>query len=120
MMHIIRMGLTLAVSTVVFGLPVAGQAPQAGHRPGKLEALNASYHRELRALECRWIADLAALAENSRGAEADAAYQQLFNLAIARSLCTEARAAADALPRVGRRPRGSPCPGRPGPGTRRG
>ncbi len=93
-MHAIRIALTLALGTVLSGLPVAGQEPRAGHRTGTLEALNAAYHQQLRALEGRWIADLAALAEKSTDPEADAAYRQLFHLAIARDLCSEAQAAA--------------------------
>jgi thiol-disulfide isomerase/thioredoxin len=86
--------LALALGTIVFGLPVSAQEPQAGHGLGKLEALNASYHQQLRALEGRWIADLATMAEKSSGPEADAAYRQLFHLAIARNLYSEAQAAA--------------------------
>ncbi len=60
-----------------------------------LDALNAKYEKELRDLECRRIAELAALAEKSPAGEADSAYRQLFGLAISHGLCSEARAAAE-------------------------
>ncbi len=84
---------TLALGTLLFGLPVAAQERQPGPFQA-LESLNASYEKQLHDLECRRIADLAALAEKATAPEADAAYRQLFGLAIARGLCPEAQAAA--------------------------
>jgi len=94
-MHSIRIAFTLALGTALFSLAAPGtvvaQDQEAGHCPGKLEALNASYRQQLRDIECRWIADLAGTAS---GSEANDAYRQLFNLAIARGLCIEAQPAA--------------------------
>jgi thiol-disulfide isomerase/thioredoxin len=71
------------------------QAPPSNAQHTALDALNAKYEKQLRDLECRRIADLAALAEKSAPSEADAAYRQLFGLAIACGLCSEARPAAE-------------------------
>ena len=60
-----------------------------------LDELNASYQRQSQELDRRQLADLAALGERSKGADADAAYSQLFHLAIRRGLGTSATAAAD-------------------------
>ena len=88
-----RIVRTLTLGTLMLGLPAAAQDRPAG--PFKaLEALNASYEKQLHDLECRRIADLAALAEKASGPEADAAYRQLFGLAMAQGLCTESRGAA--------------------------
>jgi peroxiredoxin len=98
MMDTIRFKLTLILGTILISLQTAtrvvAQDKDAGHCPGKLEALNVSYRQELREIERRWIADLADLADKSSGPEANDAYRQLFNLAIARDLCTEAQPAA--------------------------
>jgi hypothetical protein len=72
----------LGPRTLAIGVPVAAQ--ERASTPFKaLEALNASYDKQLHDLECRRIADLAALAEKSPGPEADAAYRHVFGLAIA-------------------------------------
>jgi thiol-disulfide isomerase/thioredoxin len=89
----VRVVLTLALGTFLLGLPAAAQERQRSPFAA-LEALNASYERHLRDLECRRIADLAALAEKATDPVADAAYQQMFGLAIARGLCPEAQPAA--------------------------
>ena len=98
MMHSIRIALALALGAALFSLPTPGtvvaQDQAARHCPGKLEALNASYHQQLRDIECRWIAELADLADKSSGPDATDAYRQLFNVAIARDLCIEAQPAA--------------------------
>ncbi len=97
-MHATRFNLTLILGTMLISLqtapPVGAQDRDAGHCPGKLEALNVSYCQELREIERRWIADLADLADKSSGPDANDAYRQLFNLAIARDLCTDAQPAA--------------------------
>ena len=97
MMRPVRIGWSLAVLSLMFGLPVAAQQPPPG--PFKsIDALNASFDKQLHDLECRRIADLAALAEKAPGPEADAAYRQLFGLAIGRGLCPEVQAAAARCP----------------------
>ena len=84
---------TLAFGALVIGVPVAAQeAPSAPFKA--IEALNATYDKQLHELECRRIAALAALAEKSPAPEADAAYRHIFGLAIARGLCAESHAAA--------------------------
>jgi thiol-disulfide isomerase/thioredoxin len=91
----LRIFLGLALAAGMFGLPapIFAQERQP-ERFASLEALNASYEKQLHELECRRIADLADLAGRSTGPEADAAYRQLFGLAIARDLCPESRGAA--------------------------
>ena len=97
-MHSIRIALALALGTALFTLPspgtVVAQEQEAGHCPGRLEALNVTYRQQLRAIERRWIADLADLADKSSDSEANDAYRRLFNLAIARDLCMDAQPAA--------------------------
>jgi peroxiredoxin len=98
MMHPLRFSLTLVLGTVLFSFatasPVVAQEQEAGHCPGKLEALNASYVQQLRDIELRWMADLADLTDGSSGPGADAVYRQLFKLAISNDLCQEAQLAA--------------------------
>ncbi len=97
-MHSIRIALALTLGTALISLPTPGmvvaQEQEAGHCPGRLEALDASYRQQLRAIERRWIVDLADLADKSSGPEANDAYRRLFNLAIARDLCVDAQPAA--------------------------
>jgi len=93
MIPLSRLVRTLVLGTLLSGLSVAAQEPP--HGPFRaLDALNASYEKQLHDLECRRIADLAALTEKATAPEADAAYRQLFGLAITRGLCPEAQAAA--------------------------
>jgi peroxiredoxin len=98
MMDAIRFNVILVLGTILIPLPsappVVAQDQGAGHCPGKLEALNASYVQQLRDIERRWIAELADLAGKSSGPGTNDAYRQLFNLAIARDLCTDAQPAA--------------------------
>ncbi len=98
----IRTVFCLAFSTALFLVPPVGrifaQEPQAGRQPGEfkeLEALNASYREQLKAIERRWISDLATLAGKATGSEREAAYRQLFNLAITHDLCSAAMPAAE-------------------------
>jgi thiol-disulfide isomerase/thioredoxin len=97
-MHLIRFSARLVLGTALMFLvpafPVVAQEREAGQSRDKLEVLNASYQEQLRAIERRWIAGLTALAEQGSALEADAAYRQLFALAIAHDLCPEAMAAA--------------------------
>ncbi len=90
-----RIFLVLALGAGMLGLPapIVAQERQP-ERFASLEALNASYEKRLHELECRRIADLADLARKLTGPEADAAYRQLFGLAIARDLCAESLGAA--------------------------
>ena len=90
-----RIFLVLALGAGMLGLPapIVAQDRQP-ERFASLEALDASYEKQLRELECRRIADLADLARKSTGPEADAAYRRLFGLAIARDLCAESLGAA--------------------------
>jgi thiol-disulfide isomerase/thioredoxin len=93
--------ITMAQIALLLGLAAAGPAvaqdraasPPNG-RFGALEAINASYQQQRHDLECRQIADLAALAEKSSGPEADASLRQLFSLAVAHGLCPKAQDAA--------------------------
>jgi peroxiredoxin len=98
MMDAIRFNLILILGTILISLstalPVVAQDQDAGHCPGKLEALNASYVQQLRDIERRWIAELVDLADKSSGPGTNDAYRQLFNLAIARDLCIDAQPAA--------------------------
>ncbi len=94
----IRMRWILALGILSPGLaaPAAAQERSADGAAGRfaaLDELDASYRRQLHDLECRHIDDLATLAEKSLGPEADAAYRQLFGLAITRGLCREAQTA---------------------------
>ncbi len=97
-MHSIRIALALGLGTALLGIPTPGsvvaQEQEAGHCPGRLEALDISYRHQLRAIERQWIADLAGLAGKSSGPEANDAYRQLFTLAVARDLCMDAQPAA--------------------------
>jgi peroxiredoxin len=97
-MKSVRSSLTLVLGTVLIPLATASsvvaQEWEGAHCPGKLEALNRSYVQQLREIERHWIADLADLADSSSGSGADAAYRQLFNLAIEHELCQDAEAAA--------------------------
>jgi hypothetical protein len=98
MMHRIRLAPMLVLGTILTlqptASPVVAQELESGHCPGKLEELNVSYRQQLREVECRWIDALAELADNSSGPVANDAYRQLFNLALARDLCIEAKPAA--------------------------
>jgi thiol-disulfide isomerase/thioredoxin len=92
--------ITLALALALLGAAVAGPAvaqdQPAGSPTGafpKLEALNAAYQAQRHDLECRRITDLAALAEKAPAPESNAAYRQLFGLAITENLCPAAAAA---------------------------
>jgi thiol-disulfide isomerase/thioredoxin len=78
--------------TMVMAQEGASQRPSGQFKA--LEALDADYQKQFHDLECRQLADLAALAEKSSAREADAAFERLFSLAIARKLCPQAQASA--------------------------
>ena len=80
--------LTLAWSGVA-----AAQEPTAYKT---LESLRESYAKKLVDLDRARIADLSALLPSLKGDEAEAAYREVFNLAIARDLYSEAAAASKA------------------------
>lgn len=95
-----RMLLGLAIGAILVGghqhRPAFAQQPaRQAADTGSLAKLNASYEQQLRDLERRRIADLAALGARAAKPEADAAYHQLFQLAIARGLYPEAQPAVD-------------------------
>jgi thiol-disulfide isomerase/thioredoxin len=89
-----RKAPALFAMILAIAIPAAAQEPNDHPRFAALEELEASYRRQLHDLECRHIADLADLAEKAKGPEADAAYRQLFGLAISRDLCREAQEAS--------------------------
>jgi thiol-disulfide isomerase/thioredoxin len=85
------------MSALVFAGWIHAQESPPGTRAERfvaLEAIDASYQKQRHELECRRIAELAELAEKAPLPEAEAAYRQLFGLAIAQDLCPEAMAAA--------------------------
>jgi thiol-disulfide isomerase/thioredoxin len=84
--------LTSRLLFLLLALPAA--APE-GEPPTALERLTASYNQQQRELDVRHLADLAALAEKASGAEAAAAYERLFRLALDRGLGAEAKPDAD-------------------------
>lgn len=76
-------------------LGVADEPEKGTGDMASLAKLNASYEQQLRELDRRRIADLANLAAHAAKPESDAAYHQLFQLAIARGFYTEAQPAVD-------------------------
>ncbi len=74
-MHRIRYTLSLILGTILIlpttAPPVVAQEQEAGHCPGRLEALDVSYRQQLREIERRWLGDLAEVADKSsdRGGE---------------------------------------------------
>jgi thiol-disulfide isomerase/thioredoxin len=92
--------LSLALSVSLVSLPRGARLlAQEPTKPApdfkRLRELKADYERRRLDLDRREIADLSALASMIDGAERDAAYRELFNLAISRELFAEAREAAD-------------------------
>jgi thiol-disulfide isomerase/thioredoxin len=92
--------LTLTMGIFALGPSTTGDAraqelPKPPPAFPSLAALHASYREQFAALERRRLTDLAALASRSGGAERDAAYRDLFHLAIARDLWHEAGPAAE-------------------------
>jgi peroxiredoxin len=79
---------------------LAEQAVHAQNQQGRafrsLAELNATYKQQAAELDRRKLADLAALAESSKGPDAEAAYRALFDLAVARGLYESAEPVARA------------------------
>lgn len=75
-------------------VPAMAQEPPAttpSARSAAIEELDRKYGEQFRELHRRQISELAALAGNSQGAEAEAADRRLFALAIEQNLCREAQ-----------------------------
>ena len=83
------------------------EAPKEGTPFKSLAELDAAYARKAAELERRRIADLSALAPKLSGPEADVAYHQIFQMAIARDRYEAAAEAAAAYlrPREAQGPR---------------
>src|SRR4051812_39544906 len=95
-----KIALPFALNALLFCLSTtraATEAPaQAPAELKPLEDLNTSYERQRLDLDRRHIAELTVLAAKARGPLADAAYRELFHLAIRRELCPDARKGAEA------------------------
>jgi len=72
-----------------------GTSPKAGGKFASLEALNTYYSDQFKLLERMRLADLTKLAANLSGPEAEMAYQDIFNTAVARDHYEAAEKAAD-------------------------
>ena len=76
---------------------IAAEEPsQAPAELKPLEDLNRSFERQRLDLDRRHISELTELATKAKGPLADAAYRELFNLALTRELCPDARKGAEA------------------------
>src|SRR4051812_4003078 len=76
---------------------IAAEEPsQAPAELKPLEDLNRSFERQRLDLDRRHISELTELAAKAKGPLADAAYRELFNLALTRELCPDARQGAEA------------------------
>lgn len=89
-------GAALALGLAA-GLGAGAQQGQGGKGFANREEVNAHYAEKFTELERQHIADLAKVAAGEQGAEADATYRLLFNLAVARNLYTAAEPAAEAV-----------------------
>jgi len=108
-MRTYRIASALAVGALSVGLSAAAQEGRAGGarasdeatkaRAGdgfaSVEALNAHYQDQFQLLERRRIADLTKLAAGLSGPEAEMAYQDIFNAAVARDQYAAAAKAAE-------------------------
>jgi len=102
-----RIAPALAVGALGLGLSAAAPArAQEANRPSggfaSREAMPTYYDRQFAELDRRRLDDLTQLAGKLKGAEAEATYQELFNLAIARNLYDEADPAAGQVLRGGK------------------
>ena len=97
-MHAIRFNLTLILGTILIPLQTAPESSPRTRMPDTAleNSRPSTFHtaRNCARSSSRWVADLADLADKSSGPEANDAYRQLFNVAIARDLCVEAMPAA--------------------------
>jgi thiol-disulfide isomerase/thioredoxin len=90
--------LLLSSTALLLGGVLRAEEPAAGH-PSPftgLEALNAEHSKKLAELERGRIAGLTALAAKSKGEESELAYRELFEVAVANNLFSEALPAAEA------------------------
>jgi thiol-disulfide isomerase/thioredoxin len=89
----------LTLLTFAF-ISLAGRVGHAQNQPSvafqSLAELNAAYKQQATDLDRRKLVDLAALAERSKGPDAEGAYRELFDLAVARNLYDAAEPAARA------------------------
>src|SRR3954451_22623212 len=100
-MSTMKMVRTIAVWAPLFCLSTpasitAEEPPQVRAELRPLEELNKSFERQRLDLDRRHISELAELAAKAKGTLADAAYRELFNLALTRELCPDARKGAEA------------------------
>ncbi len=75
--------LVLAL-TLTQTISAGADEPKSGDAPSTLDGLNKTYRDRFADLERRQISDLATLAPTLKGREADLAFHQAFNMAIAR------------------------------------
>jgi len=99
-MLLIRSLLLSALGISFLGLfcsgPVLAQQSAKQQREFRsLEELNTAYDKQLLEIDRQRVSDLAALAARTQGAEADAAYAQLFNIAMARGFCPKVEGVAE-------------------------
>src|SRR5262249_62275041 len=90
--------LPVLIASVAWSLGPPTAAPLRADEPApfrSLGELNAEYGRRLLELERRRIADLSALAAGLSGSEADAAYAELFQIAVLRGLSANAEPPAE-------------------------
>lgn len=92
---------TLAVMVLALAPLVTAAGQETAKRYASLEDLNASYARQAVELDRKRVLDLAATAEALQGEEAEAAYRQLFRLAVVRDFYAEAEPAARAFLKSG-------------------
>jgi thiol-disulfide isomerase/thioredoxin len=91
--------ILLPLAALAPGGPAPAQEPAQAY--GSLEDLRASYAKRLIELDRRRLADLTALAARQTPEEAEPTYRELFRLAVARNLYTEAQSAAAAYLKAG-------------------
>ena len=90
---------SLALVGASFAHPVAAQEKASGFKT--LDELRASYAKQLVDLDRNRIRDLTALAATQDATDAEAAYRELFGLAVSRDLYLEAQPAAIAYAKTG-------------------
>ena len=74
-MHRIRYTLSLILGTILISPttapPVVAQEQDAGHCPGRLEALNVSYRQQLREIERRYLPETVSGTDHRNGVSFD-------------------------------------------------